>query len=72
MGGVGWGEFNHLINIVGFLYRSVSYGDYMNIIKTTFHVNFDLYRAYKQNGLDTLKHGNKEKLSIKKLLFDYL
>ena len=42
---------------------------YINTMKTTFDFNFDLYQANKQ---DTRIHGNKEKLSIKKLLFDYL
>ncbi len=39
-------------------------GDYINIIKTTFDFNFDLYPAL--NSIDTQKHGSKEKLSIKK------
>ena len=38
--------------------------DYINIMKTTFDLNFDLYQAFKQHQYK--KHGNKEKLSIKK------
>ena len=39
-------------------------GDNINIMKTTFELNFDLYQAFKQHGYT--KYGNKEKLSIKK------
>ena len=39
-------------------------GDYINTMKTTFDLNFDLYQAFKQHGYT--KNGNKEKLSIKK------
>ena len=36
-------------------------------MKTTFEFNFDLFQAFKQHEtVDTLKHGNKEKLLIKK------
>ena len=37
-------------------------GDYINIMKTTFDLDFNLYQAFKQHA--TQKHGNKEKLSI--------
>ena len=37
-------------------------GNYINIIKTTFDLKFDLYQAFKQH--EYTKHGNKEKLSI--------
>ena len=40
-------------------------GDNINIMKTTFELNFDFYQAFKQYGY-TQKYGNKEKLSIKK------
>ena len=40
-------------------------GDYINTMKTTFDFIFDLYQAFKQHA-ETHKHGNKEKLSIKK------
>ena len=39
-------------------------GDYINTIKTTFDLNFDLYQAFKQHRYT--KNGNKEKLSFKK------
>ena len=39
-------------------------GDYINIIKTTFDFNFDVYEAFKQHRCT--KNGNKEKLSMKK------
>ena len=45
-----------------------SIGDYINILKTTFDSNFDLYKAFKQ--YKNMEH--KEMLSIKKLLFIYL
>ena len=35
-------------------------GDNINIMKTTFELNFDFYQALKQHF--THKHGNKEKL----------
>ena len=38
--------------------------DNINIMKTTFELNFDLYQAFKQHGLDTHKYENKEQLSI--------
>ena len=37
-------------------------GDNINIMKTTFELNFDFYQAL--NSIDTQKYGNKEKLSI--------
>ena len=37
-------------------------GDNINIMKTTFELNFDFYQAFKQH--DTQKYGNKQKLSI--------
>ena len=37
-------------------------GDNINIMKTTFDLNFDFYQALKS--MDTQKYGNKEKLSI--------
>ena len=37
-------------------------GDNINIMKTTFELNFDFYQALKS--MDTQKYGNKEKLSI--------
>ncbi len=39
-------------------------GDYIKKIKTTFDFYFDLYTCFKQHGYT--KHGNIEKLSIKK------
>ena len=39
-------------------------GGFINTMKTTFDFNLDLYQAFKQHGYT--KHGNKEKLSIKK------
>ena len=45
-------------------------GYYINKMKTTFDFNLDLYQAFKQH--ETQKHTNKEKLSIKKLLFNNL
>ena len=36
--------------------------DNINIMKTTFELNFDFYQAL--NSMDTQKCGNKEKLSI--------
>ena len=44
--------------------------NYMNTMKTTFDVNFDLNQAV--NLMDKLKHKSLKNLSIKKLLFDYL
>ena len=38
-------------------------GDYINIMKTTFKFNFDLYQAF--NNMGTQKHENIEELSIK-------
>ena len=35
-------------------------GDYINIMKTTFDFNLDLYQAFKQ--LDTQKPGNQEQM----------
>ena len=46
---------------------------HVNTMKTTFGFNFDLYYAVKQ--IDTqnfYKHSSKEKLSIKKLLFNFV
>ena len=40
-------------------------GDNINIMKTTFELNFDLYQAFKQHGY-IINHGNKEKMSIYK------
>ena len=37
-------------------------GDNINIMKTTFELNFDFYEPL--NSMDTQKYGNKEKLSI--------
>ena len=37
-------------------------GDNINIIETTFELNFDFYQSL--NSMDTQKYGNKEKLSI--------
>ena len=37
-------------------------GDNINIMRTTFELNFDFYKAFKIK--DTQKYGNKEKLSI--------
>ena len=37
-------------------------GDNINIMKTTFELNFNFYQAL--NSMDTQKYGNKEKLSI--------
>ena len=45
-------------------------GVYINKMKTTFDFNLDLYHAFKQH--ETQKHRKKEKLSIKKLLFNNL
>ena len=39
-------------------------GDTINIMKTTFELNFDFYQAFKQN--EYTKTLTKEKLSIKK------
>ena len=44
--------------------------NYINTMKTTFDVNFDLNQAV--NLMDKLKHKSLKNLSIKKLLFDYL
>ena len=44
--------------------------NYINTMKTTFDVNFDLNQAV--NLMDKLKHKRLKNLSIKKLLFDYL
>jgi len=53
----------------GFL--SLVVGDYINVRKTTFGLNFYLYQAYKQH--DTQKHGNiKRRGQSKKLLLNYL
>ena len=35
-------------------------GDKINIMKTTFELNFDFYQAL--NSMDTQKHGNKESI----------
>ena len=37
-------------------------GDNINIMKTTFELNFDFYQAL--NSMDTQNYGNKDKLSI--------
>ena len=42
-------------------------GENINIMKTTFDLNFDLYQVL--NSMDTQKHKNKEKLTIKKASF---
>ena len=36
-------------------------GDFINTMKTSFDFNFDLYQAFKQDGLDTHKDKYKEK-----------
>ena len=41
-------------------------GDYINIIKTTFYLNFDLYQAFKQQGY-TKTWEQKEAVNFKKL-----
>ena len=46
-------------------------GDYINTIKTTFDLKFDLYQAVKQHG-DTKTLKSREAVNQKKLLFDYL
>ena len=50
----------HLVCLNVKLYTVV--GDNINTMKTTFNLNFVSYEAFIQHG----KHGNKEKLSIKK------
>ena len=52
------------------LFSDTVVGVYINKMKTTFDFNLDLYQAFKQH--ETQKHRNKEKLSIKKLLFNNL
>ena len=49
-----------LLCLKGCFYTVV--GDKINIMKTTFELNFDFYQALKS--MDTQKYGNKEKLSI--------
>ena len=49
---------------VFFFCSSTVIGDNINIMKTTFELNFDFYQAL--NSIDTQKYGNREKLSIKK------
>ena len=44
-------------------------GDYINIMKTTFYFNFDLYQAL--NSMDIQRDGNRKKLSIENLLFKF-
>ena len=44
-----------------FIYITVV-GDNINIMKTTFELNFDFIKLL--NSMDTQKNGNKEKLSI--------
>ena len=45
-------------------------GDYINITKTTFGFNFNLYQAFKHHGW-TKTWKQKEKLSLNKQLFNY-
>ena len=56
------------MELLTFKFNTVE-GDYINIIKTTSDVNFDLFQALKQHGKHTQKYGNKEKMSIKKGYF---
>ena len=50
-----------MMNMVDLIFRTVV-GDNINIMKTTFELNFDFYQAL--NSMDTQKYGNKKKLSI--------
>jgi len=43
---------------------------YIKILKTSFDFNFHFYQSF--NIMNTQKHGNKGKLSIKKLLLNSL
>ena len=57
------------IKIVNVIYTVV--GDNINIRKTTFDLNFDFYKAFKQAWV----HKNmkiKRSCQLKKLLFNYL
>ena len=44
------------------IYWTTVVGDNINIMKTTFELNFDFYQAL--NSMDTQEYGNKDKLSI--------
>ena len=46
-------------------------GDNINIIKTTFELNFDFYQLLF-NSVDTQKYGKKKSCQFKKLHFNYL
>ena len=61
---------NKTISLNGFLIFSLPWFkvNIINIMKTTFDLNIDLYQAFKQHP-DTLKHGNKVKPSINKASF---
>ena len=53
---------SHLYKHLHFNAPSTVVGDNINIMKTTFELNFDFYQAL--NSMDTHKYENKEKLSI--------
>ena len=55
---------------INMLYYYTVVGDYINTMKTTFYLNFNLYQAYIS--MDTHKHRSQEKLSIKKASLIYL
>ena len=48
------------------IYISTVVGDYINTMKTTFDLNFDLYQAFTVYTSQIRKNGNKEILSNKK------
>ena len=45
-------------------------GDYINIMKTTFDLNFDVYSTFKS--MDSQKMETKRTCQLKKILFNYL
>ena len=55
---------------INMLYFYTVEGDYINTMKTTFYLNFNLYQVYIS--MDTHKHRSQEKLSINKASLNYL
>ena len=62
--------FNKLSGSATSSFLTTVVGDNINIMKTTFELNFDFYQAFKQHGYTNMK--TKRSCQFKKLHFNYL
>ena len=60
-----WNIYFLIKSLIKMNVYSTVVGENINIMKTTFDLNFDFIKLL--NSMDTHKNGNKEKLSIKKV-----